>query len=80
MSYINNMNLYIVCVNTINVLRKYPKQVRIDLRDFVKKTLQTFYYLDQLIDKLYIRFLFSHGDDSKITIELIRALERLKKY
>ncbi len=71
-------NLYIVCVNTINVLRQYPKQVRIDLRDFVKKTLQNFYYLDDLIDKLYIRFLFCHGDDSQVTMKLIRVLEKLK--
>ena len=70
-------NLYIVCVNTINVLRQYPKQVRIDLRDFVKKTLQNFCYIDDLIDKLYVRFLFSHGDDSKSTLKLIRVLEKL---
>lgn len=71
-------NLYIVCVNTINALHQFPRQVKIDLRDFVKKTLKEFYFLDDLIDKLYLRFLFSHGDDSKITMKLIRVLEKLK--
>lgn len=70
-------NLYIVCVNTINALHQYSFQVKIDLRDFVKKTLKEFYYIDELIDKLYLRFLFSHGDDSKITMKLIKVLEKL---
>lgn len=73
----DSSNLYFICANCINVLCKYPIQVRLDLKEFVKKFCKEFIYRDELIDKLYTRYLLMSGDDSAITIKLIHYLEKL---
>lgn len=73
----DNSILYALCVNCIDVLYKYPLQVRLDLKEFVKKYCKEFYFKDKLIDKLYTRYLLLSGDDSLITITLIHYLEKL---
>lgn len=73
-------NLYFVCMHIINVSHNISRQSKIDLRDFVKKIIKEFRDVDVLIEKLILRFLNSHGDDSKITLILIKELKKMMVY
>ena len=72
-----NLSLYLICADFINSLYKYSVVARTDLKKFVKKFCEEFIYCDELIDKLYTRYLLMSGDDSAITIKLIHYLEKL---
>lgn len=72
--------LYVFCMHIINVSHNISRQAKIDLRDFVKKTIKEFRDVDILIEKLQLRFLYSHGDDFKITLILINELKKMMMY
>lgn len=72
--------LYVFCMHIIRVSHNISRQSKIDLRDFVKKTIKEFRDVDVLIEKLNLRFLHSHGDDSKITLILIKEIKKMMMY
>lgn len=62
----------------IDTLYHFPLQCRVDLKDFIYKSLQKCYDFDSFYNSLFLRYLQVSDSDSAITMYIINYLSKRK--